>query len=274
MADMEENSVLSERKFVDSILYQLHDQYDYPFYYVNEWFLKRKNVLLFGIEGEIYGWERILLGKDYNAFMILKELFDNLLKELLVPSLQSYYCSPVAQVCLTKRRIKNYKRGGYVIVLFKDAIFGRDQKIANGIEDRLSNHLAKNIRSLTGKGPKAVKTVLLDQKTAVHIIDGMISPYEQTVLINSSTPTAFGIGVLSSQVNLNLPFASATVEDNAKLAISIDNALRNSLREALILCYHNAMTQTLHIDIQIDAVKNQMCILVRGNNLIETTECC
>lgn len=272
MADLEEKSILSEKEFIDSVLYKLHGEYEYPFYYSKQWFLKRKNVLLFCIEGDIYEWEKVLLGKNFDFFMAIKSLFDNLFKALLVPALQNYYGSPIEQLCLTKRRIKNYKRSGYVIVLFKDAIFGRDHHIANGLEDQLSNQLAKKLRLLTGKGPKTVKTVLLNQKTAVHILEGMISPYEQNALINSLNPTAMGIEALNRHVNLHMPFASATVEDSVQLGISIDNALRNSIREALILCYHDAQTPSLHIDIQIDSGKNQMCILVRGNNLVSTGE--
>ena len=72
---------------------------------------------------------------------------------------------------------------------------------SHGIEDQLSNRMAKAIRNLTGKGPKLIKTVLLDGQTVVHIIDGIITTYEQRAMTNTSLLSLGYNGLALGNVN-------------------------------------------------------------------------
>ena len=264
---------LSTEKFVDSILYKLQEEYDYPSYHV-KWYLKRKNTLLLCLEGELYTWEKELVsqGKNINVFMHAKKYFDNIFRRLFIPALQEKYCSLIDHIYLTKRNVKKNKRKGYVIILFRDAIFLREPSIAShGVEDQLSNRMAKAIRNLTGKGPKIIKTVLLDEQTVVHSINGIITTYEQKAMTNTSLLSLGCNGLALDNVNEILPKATSHEMFEQHLFIRndlfINDIIINSIRESLLLCYDYVKKDDLHIFIEIDVIRNQCCVLVIGCKL-------
>jgi len=264
---------LSTEKFVDSILYKLQEEYDYPFYHV-KWYLKRKNTLLLCLEGELYKWEKELSsqGENIDIFMHAKNIFDNIFRKLFMPALQEKYCSLVDHIYLTERHVEKYKRKAYVTILFRDAIFVRDPSVAShGVEDQLSNRMAKAIRNLTGKGPKSIKTMLLDEQTVVHIIDGIITTYEQKAMTNTSLLSIGCNGLALGNVNEMLPTATYHEMSEQNLFIRKDlvicNIIKNSIRESLLLCYDYVKKDDLHIFIEIDVNSNQCCVLVTGCKL-------
>jgi len=264
---------LSTEKFVDSILYKLHEEYDYPFYHV-EWYLKRKKTLLLCIEGDIYTWEKELSsqGKNIDIFTDVKFFFDKVFQRLFIPALEKKYCSPVDHIYLMERHVEKYKRKGYVIVLFRDAIFVRNPSTAShGIEDKLSNRMAKAVRNLTGKGPKLIKTMLLDEQTVVHIINGIITTYEQEAMANTSLLSlgCNGLALGSGNEMLSKETSHEISEQNLFIRkdLVICKIIKNSIRESLLLCYDYVNKDELHIFIEMDVKRNQCCVLVTGCKL-------
>jgi len=255
---------LSTEKFVNSILYKLQEEYDYPSYHI-EWYLKRKNTLLLCIEGDIYTWEKELSsqGENIDIFIHAKFVFDHIFQRLFIPALQKKYSSPVDHIYLMERHVEKNKRKGYVIVLFRDVIFLRNPSLAShGVEDQLSNRMAKAIRNLTGKGPKLIKTMLLDEQTVVHIIDGIMTTYEQKAMTNTSLLSLGCNGLALGNVN-------EMSEQNLFIRkdLVICNIIKNSIRESLLLCYEYVKKDNLHIYIEIDVNRNQCCVLVTGCKL-------
>lgn len=264
---------LSTEKFVDSILYQLHEQYDYPSYHV-KWYLKRKNTLLLCIEGKLYTWEKELSsqGRNIDVFMHSKIIFDDIFRKIFIPTLQKEYCSSIDHIYLTERHVENNKRTGYVIILFREAIFLRDpSNVSHGLEDQLSNRMAKAIRSLTGKGPRIIKTMILDEQTVVHIINGIITNYEKKAMTNNSLLLLGCNGLTLGNENEMVPKATSheTLEQHLLMCkeLFIKNMITNSIRESLLLCYDYVKKSNLHIFIEIDVNSNQCCVLVTGCKL-------
>lgn len=268
----EEKMQISDENLFNNLLHELHKRYDYPLYLLKGC-MKSKYLLLLKFEGSIYEWEKELIEQQNTYFLRpVKVAFDKIARRLFVPALRQYYSAPIEQIYFTERYFRSTKRSGYAIVLFNNPIFGREKSsILKGIEDILANRLAKSMRNLTGRGPKAIKTVVFDSNTCVHIIKGFLSTFEQSHMAKAAPFSLDIVSYAGGHLMGNRSYLNSVDDGRQSFLSSVDmitySSFENVIKEILYSSYSYVEQNSLQFYIELDVKQNQMCVLVLGHDI-------
>lgn len=268
----EEKMQISDENLFNNLLHQLHKRYDYPLYLLKSC-MKSKCLLLLQFEGAIYEWEKELI-EEHNIYFLrpVKVAFDKIARRLFIPALRQYYSAPIDQIYFTERYFRTEKRSGYAVVLFNNSIFGRDKSsILKGLEDILSNRLAKSMRNLTGRGPKAIKTVVFDSNTCVHIVKGFLSAYEQSHMAKAAPFSLDIVSYAGGHLMGNRSYINSVDDVGQSFLSPVDiitySSFENVIKEILYSSYSYIEQNSLQFYIELDVKQNQMCVLVLGHEI-------